>query len=821
MKIRRRTDQPRRNYFMKPSTKAAVPCHNSPRLKAIVVSAIFIMVLSLSLRAQTNCASVPDGIVSWWAAEGDASDTTGTNNGVLQGGLTFAAGEVGQAFSMNGSSSYVSVPASSSLDVGSGNGPTFECWIRPDDLSGGHAIPEWNNGSGGIGAHLLISIPAYGGLGSIFANLRDPSGSDHYFSTSPGILTLSNPQHIALTYDRSSGVATIYYNGTAAATQSFGTVTPQTSYTFYLGKRPSETSTVFKGLMDEASLYSRALSSAEILTIYNADSFGKCTTPTGPAIITQPTSQTVVVGANVTFNVSASGTAPLSYQWQKGTSPIAGATSSSYTILNVQSNDAGGYSVVVTNAYGPPATSSNALLTVNPAPPCVPVPSGLVSWWTAEGNANDSFGGNNGSLNGVTFAPGEVSQAFSFDSNSSVSFAASSSLDVGTANGLTIEGWIKPTDVSSDHIIAEWNNASGAIGVQLYHSNPGIGGVGALAGNIVSVGGADHIFASAPGLVTANTFHHIAMTYDRTSGLGRLFYDGNAVAVQNMGFFTPRTSYGLYVGTRVSGSAGVGDYFKGLIDELSLYARALTTNEIQAIFIAGSSGKCTTPTGPSIYAQPQDQTVLVGANATFSVGASGTQPLSYQWCFNGSNLLACATASSLTISNAQRSDAGLYSVNITNSVDSTSSSNAVLTVNFPPALVKVPTITSVPAGDYVTVPVLLAANGNENALSFSLNYNSSKLTYVSNSAPAGSGETLLINDSQTNSGQLGLALALSSGSTFPAGTQDVADVTFVVAIVTNASTVAIGFGDSPVGRQLSDAHSHTLAANYANGSVSR
>src|SRR5262249_59946236 len=51
----------------------------------------------------------------------------------------------------------------------------------------------------------------------------------------------------------------------------------------------------------------------------------------GPAITTQPVSQTVTAGATATFSVVASGTAPLSYQWQKNGSNISGATSASYT----------------------------------------------------------------------------------------------------------------------------------------------------------------------------------------------------------------------------------------------------------------------------------------------------------------------------------------------------------------------------------------------------------------------------------------------------------------------------------------------------------
>ena len=83
-----------------------------------------------------------------------------------------------------------------------------------------------------------------------------------------------------------------------------------------------------------------------------------------PGLATQPVSQTNLVGTAVTFTASATGTAPLNYQWRFNAANIASATDSSYTRSNVQLADAGSYSVVVSNSAGT-ATSSNAVLTVN------------------------------------------------------------------------------------------------------------------------------------------------------------------------------------------------------------------------------------------------------------------------------------------------------------------------------------------------------------------------------------------------------------------------------------------------------------------------
>lgn len=86
--------------------------------------------------------------------------------------------------------------------------------------------------------------------------------------------------------------------------------------------------------------------------------------PTSPSITTQPASQTKNAGESVTFTVVATGAPAPTYQWKKGTADISGATSASYTINAVTSNDAANYTVVVSNVGGT-VTSNVATLTVN------------------------------------------------------------------------------------------------------------------------------------------------------------------------------------------------------------------------------------------------------------------------------------------------------------------------------------------------------------------------------------------------------------------------------------------------------------------------
>ncbi len=86
------------------------------------------------------------------------------------------------------------------------------------------------------------------------------------------------------------------------------------------------------------------------------------------------------------------------------------------------------------------------------------------------------------------------------------------------------------------------------------------------------------------------------------------------------------------------------------------------------------------PTGPTILTQPTNETVSVGQTAVFTVVAEGTAPLKYQWLFDGIHILAGATNSSLSLSNVQPNEAGLYDVRVSNAVGSTNSVAVTLTV---------------------------------------------------------------------------------------------------------------------------------------------
>jgi concanavalin A-like lectin/glucanase superfamily protein len=222
------------------------------------------------------CVPQPGGLVGWWRAEGNASDRTGLNPGTLVAGLGFGAGQVGQAFNFTASGQEVMVSASASLNVGTGPGFTIEGWVYPAQTSSQMPIAEWGDNAG-TGTHfwLNVSYGGVGGPGTLYASAR--FGDLSYFASPPGIITPNAWQHVAFTYDKTSGIERLYRNGVEVASKNIGSVTAHTTFALNLGRRIG--GDTFQGRMDEVCLYNRSLSRAELLSIYNADSAGKCLSP--------------------------------------------------------------------------------------------------------------------------------------------------------------------------------------------------------------------------------------------------------------------------------------------------------------------------------------------------------------------------------------------------------------------------------------------------------------------------------------------------------------------------------------------------------------
>ncbi len=547
-----------------------------------------------------------------------------------------------------------------------------------------------------------------------------------------------------------------------------------------------------------------------------------------PAITIQPQSQALIQGTTASLTLTVSGTAPLSYQWYLDGAAMAQATNSTLTLTDFQAANSGSYSIIVSNPFGS-ATSSNALLTISLLPVILTQPQSqstpLGSNVTLAVTATASPylpGASSGKLRlwlkadagVVTNSAGLVSQwqdqsgnlnhANQTDTNSQPMLIYPAGL--GGRAALWFDG--SPDAASGDYLAGTasvgLSNALTAFAVyNALYNVPNWGSdvwfVGQPGGDQTSEGFAvlygDMDFTSWPDnfsssfAIPSNTFRICTDRVNTNQSIVEMF-DNSANTQTNFsvgisGLQTPAAGY--YVGGLNPGLTGDGNgrCFDGDIAEVIIYQGYLSDADRLQV---------------ENYLEQKYYQSIASNN------------LSYQWQFDGTNI-AGATNAALTLSDLQGAEAGLYSVIVTSPAGSVTSSNAVLTAQ---SAVQVLGSNSI-GGGTVVVSIDLNALGTETALGFSLDFNPSVLTFSGVVAGSGAeGGQLIVNSNQAASGVIGLGVDLFTG-TFSPGTNDILDLTFQAAVVTNATTATLTFGNQPTEELVANAQAQSLPAAFLPG----
>lgn len=419
-----------------------------------------------------------------------------------------------------------------------------------------------------------------------------------------------------------------------------------------------------------------------------------------PTIQTQPAaSLAALVGGTASFTVVASGTPAPVYQWRKNGSNLAGATAATLALTSLTTNEAGTYSVVVSNVAGS-VTSSDAVLTVTDQPPSNGIPTILTQ---PAATLAATVGG---SASFAVVAGGTPILVYQWRKNG-VNLAGA------TADTLLLTA-LTTNDNGIYTVVV--SNSAGSV-----HSLPGVL-------TVTDPGsGTPPPSPPPPPPPPANVAplfsQHPTASQSVTAGATVLF-SAAASGVPDPTFQWHRNGVAIAGATNTSLTlTGVTDADGGSYTLVATNIAGTAISNVGVLTVAALPAPPPPPppaplpppppgstnSAPAIMVQPaSQQTVVAGNSATLSVMASGYPSPTYQWRKNNVPI-GGATGSTFTLSSITAADAAVYSVVVANSLGTTVSANAALVVHSKPVIVRQPASQAVAAGSRATLSVSVTA----------------------------------------------------------------------------------------------------------------
>ena len=383
--------------------------------------------------------------------------------------------------------------------------------------------------------------------------------------------------HIA--WVEEDGIARLYIDGELDATVfNYSRTGTFTFNTIALGALQRATpASFFSGMIDDAAIWERPLSQAEIQEVMN----NGLATPIGPyppLLLSEPASGSRGPGDRIVFSTRAVGNRPLSYQWYKGETIIDGATAASYTVSAITAAEAGDYRVVVTNPSGS-KTSEVATLTFVPDP-ASDVRAGLISYWPMDEveidalspyKTDDVYSHNDFSLITAGFfeqPAGAFGTAVGFDGLDQYALRRSG-FPIYSNPGLSVSLWVNAigTGQTDRRFFAESStNSTNPLFVFGTHSTGSNGTIRVFIRGDAG-GAAQTLDRHSTRQPLDGTWHHVVWTED--NGQGKLYIDG---VLDETDFTYPRfptTLNQTALGTIVRSVAA--PFFAGALDEVALW----------------------------------------------------------------------------------------------------------------------------------------------------------------------------------------------------------------------------------------------------------
>jgi hypothetical protein len=530
----------------------------------------------------SDTASLSSGLLGLWHFdEGTgttSADSSGNGNTASLLGTTKPTWEAGysqNAVQMNGTSSYVQAPLGTWF--GGNNSHTASAWVYVTSNTNGPVFG-------------VSSTPPGGGWNMPFLSIVGTTVYGWtYNGTSLSATGLStNAWHLlVLTYDQPSSTTTFYVDGvskgtTTGAFSGAGATTPVYLSSLLTGVKPATMNNYFLGRLDEVRAYNRALSSAEVTTLFGARL--ACASSTCAACTSGKTSCSGSC-VDTTADNSNCGSCGHTCNTAAGESCMAGVCGCS------SGTDCSTYCVTTTTDSNNCGGCNNVCSIATPTS----VNTGLIGLWhldegTGTTTADSSGTGNTGTLTSSAMwtTAGYSSNAVSFDGTNYLT--ASLGTWFGSNNNLTASAWVYATSTSSGPVFGVTNTLPGTGWNMPFLAISGSTVYGHIWSTVEASGGA-HSPQSAT--VSLNAWHHLAITYNTTAG--EAFYVDGALSSSLAMTYSPSNAID-YLTTHITGytQTGVNPTLTGKIDDLRAWTRTLSAAEIA--MVANSRQTCAAST---------------------------------------------------------------------------------------------------------------------------------------------------------------------------------------------------------------------------------
>ncbi len=471
---------------------------------------------------------------------------------------------------------------------------------------------------------LVVALAACGGGGGG----GDGGGSNPPPSGAPSII--GQPANVAVTAGQPANFS-VNVTGTAPITYSWAR-----NGVAIAGANAATYTLATTAVADSGAQFSVSVSNAQGSVTSTPATLTVSAAIVAPSFTSQPVNATVTAGQTATFSAAATGSGTLAYQWLRNGTAIAGATAASYTTPALSLADSGAvYTVSVSNSAGT-ATSAGALLTVNPVPVAPTI--------TTQPAAQSVTAGQSAVFTVV--AAGDPTLTYQWRRDGS---------NIAGATGAT---YTTPTTTLADNganFTVEVRNAVGMVtsnnATLTVNPAPVAPSISTQPLPVSVLSGATATFSVA------------------ATGSGTLAYQWrrNGVAI-----------VGANAASYTTGALAVADSGAQFSVVVSNSAGSVTSNTALLTVTLVT-------VDPLIVMAPQAQLAFVGQRASFSVTASGTGPLAYQWRRNGTPIVGATSMAYITPVTTLADNGANFDVVVSNSVGSITSPAVLLTVQAPVA----------------------------------------------------------------------------------------------------------------------------------------